>query len=273
MIRAFYGIEVNPFSHDQEITLLKHQQEVYDILKVHSYQGGFCLLMGEPGTGKTIIKNTIRQNTDKRTKVVNISRTLHTYLSIVKILCDAFKIDEQGIAHKCEKRLIEEAYNLNSKGIALIIIIDDAHLLEINALRKLRLLFEDFPKNHNVILVGQVELIHKLCLKVNEDIKSRVTYSTLLKRLNPDDMEEFLYKQLDIAGLPHNTFTEEAMALIVRSSDGFLRIARNLALSCLLEAVRRRIKTIDLDNVNHILIQPHWRIESDVELIRKNELN
>ena len=83
MIRAFYGIETNPFSHDQDITLLKHQQEVFDILKVHSHQGGFCMLMGEPGTGKTII-----------------------------------------------------------------ITIDDAHLMEMNILRKFRLLFEDFPKNH-----------------------------------------------------------------------------------------------------------------------------
>ena len=57
MIRAFYGLEANPFAHNQDFTLLKHQQEVYDILKVHSHQGGFCLLMGEPGTGKTVIKN------------------------------------------------------------------------------------------------------------------------------------------------------------------------------------------------------------------------
>ena len=37
MIRAFYGIDKNPFVQDQ-ITLLSHQQEVFDILKVHSYQ-------------------------------------------------------------------------------------------------------------------------------------------------------------------------------------------------------------------------------------------
>ena len=264
MIRAFYGIDTNPFSIDQ-IKLLKHQQEVFDILKVHSYQGGLCLLMGEPGTGKTIIKSAIRQNADKTTMVVNIARTLHTYFNTIKILCQAFNIDYSGSYFKCEKRLIEEAYNLNNQGKSIIVIIDDAHLMDMNTLRKLRLLFEDFPKNHNIILVGQIQLLHSMALKVNEDIKSRVTYSTNLKKLNPDDMERFITNQLDMAGLAHNIFTENALALVIRSSDGILRKARNLCLSCMVEAVRSSKKTIDIDNVNRVLIQPHWRIEKDIE--------
>lgn len=264
MIRAFYGIDVNPFSIDR-IDLLNHQQEVFDILKVHSFQGGLCLLMGEPGTGKTAIKNAIKQNADKTIMVVNIARTLHTYFNTIKILCLAFNMDHSGSYFKCEKRLIQEAYNLNNHGKTIIVIIDDAHLMEMNTLRKLRLLFEDFPKNHNVILIGQTQLLHNMALKVNEDIKSRVTYSVILKKLNPDDMEIFITNELDIAGLPHNIFTENALALLIRSSDGILRKARNLSLSCMIEAVRSRKKTIDIEIVNRVLIQPHWRIEKDIE--------
>ncbi len=267
MLRAFYGIDSNPFSIDQSIELLDQQQQVFDILKVHSYQGGLCLLMGEPGTGKTVIKDSIRQNADKTTMVVNIARTLHTYFNTIKILCQAFNIDHSGSNFKCEKRLIEEAYTLNNQGKTLIVIVDDAHLMDMTTLRKLRLLFEDFPKNHNIILVGQTQLLHNMALKVNEDIKSRVTYSVILKKLNPDDMEKFITTQLDAAGLPHNIFTENGLALIIRSCDGILRKARNLCLACMIEAVRRRKKTIDIDNVNSVLIQPHWRIEKDLEHI------
>ena len=46
-------------------------------------------------------------------------------------------------------------------------------------LRKLRLLFEEFPKNHNLILIGQPCLLAALDLGVNQDIKSRVTYSVI----------------------------------------------------------------------------------------------
>lgn len=55
MIRSYFGIEKNPFTIE-EITLLTHQQDILDILEVHSQQGGLCLLLGEPGTGKTVIK-------------------------------------------------------------------------------------------------------------------------------------------------------------------------------------------------------------------------
>ena len=265
MIRAFYGIDINPFSIDNNINLLSHQQEVFDVLKVHSFQGGLCLLMGEPGTGKTVIKTAVRQNADKTTIVVNVGRTLHTYFNTIKILCHAFNIEHEGSSFKCEKRLIEEAYNINNHGKSIIVIIDDAHLMDMNTLRKLRLLSDDFPKNHNIILVGQTGLLHNIALKVNGDIKSRVSYSVILKKLNPDDMERFITAQLDHCGLGHNTFTENAMALIIRSSDGILRKAKNICLSCMVEAVRSKKKTIDIDNVNRVLIQPHWRIDKDPE--------
>jgi type II secretory pathway predicted ATPase ExeA len=244
---------------------MPHQQEIYDILKVHCQQGGLCLVLGAPGTGKTVIKESIKQNADKRVLVATVARTLHTYYNTVKILCQAFNIEFEGSDFKCEKRLIEEAFSLNRQGKMLITIIDDAHLMEMNTLRKLRLLFEDFPKNHNVILIGQPSLLNNMTLTVNQDIKSRVTYSTIIRKLNPDDMQNFILSQLDRVKLGHNTFTEDAMDLIIRSSDGILRRARNLCLSCLLEAVRARTKTVDLDNVNRVLIQPHWRQDYDVE--------
>jgi MSHA biogenesis protein MshM len=266
MIRSFFGIDRNPFD-TSNISLLKLQEEIYDILKVHCQQGGLCLLLGQPGTGKSIIKESFKQKTDKKMVIVTIARTLHTYINTIKILCIAFNIDFEGAYFKCEKRLIEEAYNLNREGKMLVTIIDDAHLLEMDNLRRLRLLFEEFPKNHNIILIGHPSLLHNMSLKVNEDIKSRVTYSTILHKLNPDAMNDFILSELDKVTLPHNIFDPDALSLIIRSAEGYLRRARNLCLSCLLEAVRARKRTIDLDIVNAVLIQPHWRVDNDIEYL------
>jgi type II secretory pathway predicted ATPase ExeA len=114
------------------------------------------------------------------------------------------------------------------------------------------------------MLIGQPSLLNNMSLSVNADIKSRVTYSTIMKRINPDDMRNFILSQLDRVRLGHNTFSEEALELIVRSSEGVLRRARNLCLSCMLEAVRLQEKQIGLEHVNRVLIQPHWRKEDDL---------
>ena len=263
MLRAHFGTTENPFS-SENITLLQHQQEVYDTIKVHSYQGGLCLIIGEPGTGKSVIKEAISSEATKSTVIVSISRTMHTYTNILKILCDVFSIEPHTLHFKCEKALIEEAYNLNRVGKSIVTIIDEAHLIEMDTLRKLRLLFGEFPKNHNLILIGQPEILSKMSLRINEDIKSRITYSTTLPKLSHEDIEKFILLQLDRISLGHNTFSADAIALIARSSEGIIRKARNLALSSMLEAVRAQKRTVDIELVNKVLIQPHWRNDHDM---------
>jgi len=266
MIRSYFGLTQNPFSQEN-LALLPHQQNIFDTLRVHCQQGGLCLVLGEPGTGKTVLKEALKTFDPKRLITPTVSRTLHTYFNTIKILSAAFQIDFEGCAFRCEKRLIEEAFRLNHLGKMIAPIIDDAHLMDIDCLRKLRLLFEDFPKNHNLILIGQPTLLSNISLTNNADIKSRITYSVLMPKIAPDDMEAWILSELDRAGLGHNLFTPEALALIVRSGEGILRRARNLCLACLLEAIRDHTKTVDLKQVNTVLVQPHWRNHHDLDQI------
>ena len=59
--------------------------------------------------------------------------------------------------------------------------------------------------------------------------------------------------------LPHHTFTDDALHLVLRVSEGILRAVRNLCVGALIEAVRDRTKTVDLKQINAVLMQPHWR--------------
>ena len=92
MIRAFYGLTQNPFDA-RELELLPQQQEIHDTLKVHCQQGGLCLVLGVPGSGKSVIKQSLQRLPDNQHLVATVGRTLHTYTNTVKILCDAFRID------------------------------------------------------------------------------------------------------------------------------------------------------------------------------------
>src|SRR5215207_2128240 len=163
MIRSHFGLSRNPFD-PESIALLPHQQEIFDILRVHAQQGGLCLVLGEPGTGKSILKQSLLTHDPKRLITPVVNRTLHTYHSTLRILCEAFQIEPDG----------HDVRRLNAAGKMLAPIIDDAHLMDATALRKIRLLFEDFPKNHCLVLVAQPELLQNLTLTVNEDLKNRV---------------------------------------------------------------------------------------------------
>jgi len=265
MIRAHFGLQKNPFAAESH-TLLAHQQEIFDILKVHAQQGGLCLVLGEPGTGKSVLKEALLTHDPKRLITPVVNRTLHTYHNTLRILCQAFQIEFNGQDHHCERLLVQEAFRVHRAGKMLVPIIDDAHLMQADCLRKLRLLFEDFPRSHNLVLIAQPPLLQTLALVQNEEIRSRVTYSVIMPRLGPELTEAFILAELDRAGLGHNTFTPDALALIVRSGEGLLRRTKNLCVASLIEAVRDQIRTVDLKQVNRVLIQPHWRKDCDQPL-------
>ena len=103
-------------------------------------------------------------------------------------------------------------------------------MIPVEALRKLPLLLEDFLRTHNLILIGQPTLNTTLQLRINSDLKTRVTYSAKLEQLTAAHLVEFIRSQLDRVGLPHTTFTEEALNLITRSAEGTLRAVKNLCI-------------------------------------------
>ena len=120
-------------------------------------------------------------------------------------------------------------------------------------------MLEDFLKNHNLILIGQPALNTTLQLSQQQDLKGRVTYSAKIDTLAPNALSAFIHGQLDLVGLPHTTFTEEAVNLILRVSEGTLRAVKNLCVGALIEAVRDQTQSVDLKQVNAVLMQPHWR--------------
>ena len=150
MIRSHFGLKTSPFDPDKA-ELLDHQQQVLDMLMVHAQQGGLCLVLGEPGTGKTAVKQALMDRDPKRMVTPVINRTMHTYTNTVRILCQAFQIEFDGRDCRCEKELIEEAFKLHRKAKMLVPVIDDAHLMPAESLRKLRLLFEDFPNPSSTV--------------------------------------------------------------------------------------------------------------------------
>ncbi|MFC4995053.1 hypothetical protein [Rubritalea tangerina] len=83
--------------------------------------------------------------------------------------------------------------------------------------------------------------------------------------LSPAHIVEFIHKQLDRAGLPHNTFTEEAIHMINKVNGGNLRATKNLCIGGMVEAIRHQTKTVDTKHINLVLDQPHWQNSNRLE--------
>jgi MSHA biogenesis protein MshM len=265
MIKSMLGITHEPFNRT-DLTLLPQQKTTCEIIKVHSQQGGFSVIIGSPGVGKSVLREHIEKfDNDRDTVVVSFSRTMHTYRNILKQLADSFKID---VPEKIiEKELIQAAYNHIRDNKTLYTLIDEAHLMDMSVLRKLRLLFDQFPKKHNLVLFGQRDLLHYLSMTINEDIKSRITYSKNIIPLNDGDLELYITKELEAVKLGLNTFDTGATELIIRSAQGNLRLCRNLCYASLIEACREEKRITTITHVNNVLVQPHWR--SHEELIKQ----
>jgi len=257
MIKSSFGLTQEPF-YRREQALLPQQAEAVDMIKIHAQHGGFSVVIGNTGVGKSVICAHMEQlGKERDTVVVSFTQTMHTYQPILRQLADAMQLSAP--AKDLEKELIQAAFRHVQAQKTLYVVIDEAHLLEIGILRKLRLLFERFPKKHNLVLLGQPELMFRLSLMCNEDIKSRISYSRLLLPLADCDLADFIVAELAAVGLGANTFDEAALQVVLRAVQGNLRLCRNLCYASLVAACQDRQRICTVSHVNVALQQPHWR--------------
>ena len=257
MIKATFGLTKEPF-YRSDLTLLPQQREVIDMIRIHAQHGGFSVITGNPGVGKSVIREHLEQlGKERDAVVVSFIQTMHTYLPILKQLAESLHLSVP--LKDIESELIKAAYRHVQSQKNLYVIIDEAHLLDVSILRKLRLLFERFPKKHNLVLLGHPELMYRLSMMSNDDIKNRISYSKQVLPLNDDDLTHFILTELAAVGLGANTFDEAALQIILRAVQGNLRLTRNLCYASLIAACLDQQRICTVSHVNTALLQPHWR--------------
>jgi MSHA biogenesis protein MshM len=145
MIKATFGLTKAPFNREAP-ELIQQQKEILEIIKIHAQHGGFSVVIASPGVGKSILREHIEaMDKEKSIVVVSFSRTMHTYQQILKQLAASFKIDAPD--KDLENALTKAAFGHIRDRRTLYTLIDEEHLLKMTTLRKLRLLFDQFPKN------------------------------------------------------------------------------------------------------------------------------
>ena len=120
---AVFATAKTPFMQDNPV-LLKQQQDIVDTIKTHATQGGFSVIIGEPGVGKSMLKSHIESwHNERNTTVVSVSRTMHTYLKILLQLGQSAKLDVPD--KTLEKALIEHMFAQARQHKTLYTLIDE----------------------------------------------------------------------------------------------------------------------------------------------------
>ena len=233
----FYDLKEPPFSITPDPAFLflsnTHQSVIEKILHGIRSRMGFILLTGEVGTGKTTICRSVLDSLDGEAETAYIINPSLSGRELILTILDDF-----GIKYPPDssKKILIEHLNLFLLSTAytkpVVLIIDDAQTMSIEALEDLRLLSNletDKAKLLQMVLVGQPELLDFISVPQMRQLKQRVAIQCHLEYLTREEVEGYIPRRLFIAGdKGHVRFTPRAIIKIYKASDGVPRLINKI---------------------------------------------
>ncbi|HEY4956877.1 MAG TPA: AAA family ATPase, partial [Caldimonas sp.] len=213
MYMRFFGLKQQPFSLAPDPRYLymskRHREALAHLLYGVGGGGGFVLLSGEIGAGKTTVCRCFLEQIPKRCNVAYIFNPKLTVIELVKSICDEFRIplDLQPGAPASVKTYVDALNDFllrtHAVGQNNVLIIDEAQLLAVDVLEQLRLLTNletNEKKLLQIVLIGQPEPRTMLEKPELEQLAQRVVARFHLKALSSKETEHYIRHRLSVAG-------------------------------------------------------------------------
>lgn len=213
--------------------------------------GGFVMLTGEVGTGKTTVARKLLEQLPDNTQVAMI---LNPTLSAMELL--ATISDELGIEYSAEQaslkyftdRILAKLASNHALGVNTVLIIDEAQHLMPEVLEQLRLLTNLETRREKllkVVLIGQPEL--QVLLKRNElrQLAQRITARYHLLPLAATEVQAYVAHRLTVAGCQAPLFSAHSLTALYQITGGIPRVINLLcdrALSLAFMAQQTRVR-------------------------------
>ncbi len=246
MYESYFNFTQTPFSIAPDPTFLYlsdgHREALAHLLYGFSH-GGFVLLTGEVGTGKTTLLRNLIKQTPQSLDVAFILNPRLTVKELLETLCD-----ELGIPYLQDDSLSVKQYidllnrhllKSHKMGRDTVVIIDEAQNLSPAVLEQIRLLTNletDKRKLLRIILLGQPELGELLARKELRQLAQRITARYHLGALTREDTYAYVIHRLSRAGGNPHTFNRGGLWRLYRISKGTPRIINLVADRALLGA-------------------------------------
>ena len=251
MYANYFGLTQDPFSIAPDPRYLfmseRHREALAHLLfgiagsngVAAGSGGGFVLLTGDIGTGKTTICRCLLEQIPSGCRVAYIFNPKLTVSELLQSICDEFHIHlaDTASAPPSVKDYIDtlNAFLLESHaaGRSSVLIIDEAQNLEPEVLEQLRLLTNLETRERKllqIVLIGQPELRQMLERPELEQLAQRVIARFHLDALNELESTQYIEHRLVVSGLTRPTpFDRSALRRIHRLARG---VPRRLNLLC-----------------------------------------
>ena len=240
MYEKFFGLSRDPFSIAPDPRYLfmseRHREALAHLLYGLDAGGGFVLLSGEIGTGKTTVCRCFLEQIPPNCNVAYIFNPRLTVLELLHSVCEEFHVPLPPGAQTA-KALIDPLntflLNAHAAGRNNVLIIDEAQNLSSDILEQLRLLTNletNERKLLQIILIGQPELRGMLARPELEQLAQRVIARFHLDALSQAETADYVAHRLAVAGMNGPLpFDKKALTHIYQLSRG---VPRRINLLC-----------------------------------------
>ncbi len=263
MYKRFYNLQKNPFEITPDPKFLfftkKHNEALSSLYYGVKRRKGFVVLTGEVGTGKTLLVRCLLGLLSRAN--VAYAYVFNPCLAPVEFL--QYIAGDFGLptAAKSKSELLLDlctfVIDRHKKGLATVLVVDEAHHLSADVLEEIRLLTNlETPEEKllQIMLVGQPELDEKLDSRNLRQLKQRIALRSQLSCLDLAETRGYIYRRLQIAGNgnPAQLFPMDTILEVHRQSKGLPRLVNTLCENALIHGYARQLEAIPPEIIDEI---------------------
>lgn len=255
MYLEHFSLKERPFSISPDPRFLFMSNRYREALTHLTYGvqegGGFVLLTGEVGTGKTTVCRCLLQQLPDNTRLAFVLNPKLNSLELLATICDELKVE---YPENCQSlkiltdKLTEYLLKCYQEGLTVVVMIDEAQNLETDVMEQVRLLTNletNQKKLLQVILVGQPELQEKLAKRELRQLAQRITARYHLRPLNLKETMAYILHRTRIAGATKSLFSRSAIELLHLKTQGIPRLLNTICDRALLAAATRNLHQVE----------------------------
>nr|WP_249019418.1 AAA family ATPase [Conexibacter sp. S30A1] len=252
-LRAHYGFTRMPFSKDLAPGMLHSHSAHAEAVARMSWciaEQAIGVISGECGAGKTVAA---------RAAVASLDASRHTvlylgtpgvglrgvYTTIITGLGGVPRFHHAALIPQAQELLAAET---EERGKRVLVIIDEAHLLDAESLEGVRCLSNmgmDQAAPFCLLLLGQPTLRRRLRQATFTALDQRIAVRYAINGLDQAETTSYVKHHLALAGRSDNLFSDDAIDLIHATSRGLPRLINNLAVASLVAAFASNKAVVD----------------------------